>query len=257
MNTPDDQLKVLIAEDTVVGRQVLTRILTEAGCQVNAVANGQGVIKMLAGNEFHLVIMDCMMPGMDGFAASRAIRSGQAGEANSSLPIIAISGLASEEDRRSCLEAGMDELVQKPITRENLLPVVTAVLERQQGQAETGAAKDPQEGKQEEKQEEEQSLLQSLDDWSPGFMDNIIDQFLDDVPGDIAALSKAMEAEDMELLRSLAHRLRGSADVLSASKLSNQASALEKACSEKNLPLARQLGPSLIQELNSMLEAHE
>ncbi|MBT8117179.1 MAG: response regulator, partial [Gammaproteobacteria bacterium] len=185
MNRPDDQPRVLIAEDTVVGRQVLTRILTEAGCKVSAVANGQGVLNMLAGSEFHLVIMDCMMPEMDGFSASRAIRSGQAGKANSKLPIIAISGLASEADRQSCLEAGMNELVQKPITSESLLPVVSAVLERRQDETVFGGSASLQ--------EDEQSLLQSLDDWSPGFMDNIIDQFLEDVPNDIAALKQAMD----------------------------------------------------------------
>ena len=246
MNPDSDQLRVLIAEDTVVGRQVVSRILTEAGCQVSAVANGRGVLEMLVGSTFDLVIMDCMMPEMDGFAAARAIRAGKVGAQYSEMPIVAISGLASATDRQSCLEAGMDELVQKPITRDNLLPVVTAVLEARRDAAKPAASVE---------EDEAQSLLQSLDEWSPGFMDDIIDQFLKDVPSDIDALRLAMQEEDLEQLRGLAHRLRGSADVLSAGSLSKQASSLERACAQKDLALVRQHGPALIRELEQLVQA--
>ena len=82
------------------------------------------------------------------------------------------------------------------------------------------------------------------------------DQFLEDVPSDIGALRQALAAEDMAELRSLAHRLRGSADVLSATTLSKRAKALERASAERNVALVRQLAPALILELEKMLEAH-
>lgn len=142
----------------------------------------------------------------------------------------------------------MNDLVQKPITHDNLLPVIHSVLAGLQsgsanpGPTEPAAAED---------------LLQSLDDWSPGFMDKIIDQFLDDVPGDIEAITSAMDAGNLEELRSLAHRLRGSADVLSAAALSMCASALEKACLQNRPAEARELGQALILELRALLSAHE
>ncbi len=246
---PDNvQTRVLIAEDTVVGRKVVARILSEAGFEVDAVENGLGVLDLLAATRYDMLIMDCMMPEMDGFATARAIRSGSAGEACSGIPIIAISGLASEEDRQVCLEAGMNDLVQKPITHDNLLPVIHSVLAGSQGGGTNPAPTEP---------DAAENLLQSLDDWSPGFMDKIIDQFLDDVPGDIEVITSAMDAGNLEELRSLAHRLRGSADVLSAAALSTRASALEKACLQNQPAEARELGQALILELRALLSAHE
>ena len=248
MNQADYRKKILMAEDTAVGRKVVSQILTEAGYHVTAVADGQAVLDMLAGSSFDAVVMDCMMPEMDGFEACRQIRAGAAGEENATVPVVAITGLASDADRQKCLDAGMDDYVQKPVTSENLVRKVVGVLARRRNEAEKAAEA--------ALEAEERSLLQSLDDWSPGFLDTIIDQFLEDVPADIAALKSAMAKEDMEQLRGLAHRLRGSADVLSANVLSRRCRALERACAESNLALARQLAPALVLELENMLESY-
>lgn len=248
MNASDNKPRVLLAEDTAVGRKVVAQILTEAGYQVTAVADGQAVLDLLSGSSFDLVVMDCMMPEMDGFEACRKIRAGVAGAENASIPVVAITGLASDADRQKCLDAGMDDYVQKPVTWDSLVGKLEQLVSSRKTDAEAAARL--------AHEEQEQNLLQSLDEWSPGFLDHIIDQFLEDVPADIAALREALDSEDMALLRSLAHRLRGSADVLSAGTLSKRARALERASAEANLALVRQLGPALILELENMLESY-
>lgn len=248
MGETDHRKKVLLAEDTAVGRKVVSQMLTEAGYRVTSVADGQAVLDSLAGSSFDIVVMDCMMPEMDGFEACQQIRAGAAGQANATVPVIAITGLGSESDRQKCIDSGMDDYVQKPVTGDNLVRKLVGVLSNRRNDAEKAAEA--------ALLADEQSLLKSLDDWSPGFLDSIIDQFLEDIPADIAALKEALAAEDMKKLRSLAHRLRGSADVLSATVLSKRSRALERACAEDNVALMRQLAPALILELENMLESY-
>jgi CheY-like chemotaxis protein len=244
MNQAENPPRILLAEDTEVGRKVVARMLTAAGYQVTSVADGQAVIELLSGSPFGLVLMDCMMPGMDGFQAARAIRSGEAGQDNAGIPIVALTGLVSEADQEKCQEAGMDGYVQKPVEPGVLLETVDTMLKNREAGVWAEAKR--------QLKVEEEGLLSSLDAWSPGFMDDIIGQFLDEVTKDIAELQAGLEREDLDALCSIAHRLRGSAGILSARSLGKRAMALERAAAAHNLALARQLAPSLIHELKHM-----
>lgn len=244
MTSREAKHHILLAEDTAVGRKVISQMLVEAGFQVSSVGDGRAVIDSLAGMPFSLIVMDCMMPGLDGWDATRAIRRGDAGEDNAAIPIIALTGLNSAEDERKCRDAGMDVFVRKPVDYDSLLEAVQQLLD---APAEVADDEQPT-------PRQEQDLLKSLDEWSPGFMDTIIDQFLEEVPGEVSALREAMAAEDLPRLGKLAHRLRGSADVLSVRALSGCARALEKAAMEGNLALVRQLAPALVLELERLDE---
>lgn len=238
-----DKKRILIAEDTAVGRKVISRFLTEAGFGVTAVGDGQAVIDSLSGMRYDLVIMDCMMPVLDGFEATRAIRRGDAGEEQSGIPVIALTGLGSDADQRKCREAGMDDFVPKPVDYEELIGTVQRALSRKRVRDEAAADHLAQ--------SQQRELLKSLDEWSPGFLDSVIEQFLDELPCEMARLKAAVEKEDLSAMREVAHRLRGSADVVSAGTLSTRAKALERACASENLALARQLGPALVIELET------
>ena len=92
-------------------------MLTRLGCEVGLAADGAVAVSTVCEGErqYDLVLMDCMMPVMDGFDATRAIRA-----AGSSVPIIAMTANATEDDRRACLAAGMDDFASKPVTLEAL-----------------------------------------------------------------------------------------------------------------------------------------
>jgi PAS domain S-box-containing protein len=105
-------LHVLLVEDHPVNQVLATTLLTRWGHRVSVVANGQLAIKALAAQRFDVVLMDMMMPVMDGLEATRRFRATEQG---SRTPIIAMTANAMQGDRDSCIAAGMDDYISKPI----------------------------------------------------------------------------------------------------------------------------------------------
>jgi CheY-like chemotaxis protein len=118
-------LRILVAEDNAVNQRVAVRLLEKAGHRVDLVSNGRQAVEALERTSYDLVLMDCLMPEMDGFEATRAIRAAEVGT-DRHLPIVALTASAMERDREQCVVAGMDDYLAKPFTKEAL----TAVLER-------------------------------------------------------------------------------------------------------------------------------
>ncbi|TIH19367.1 response regulator [Marinifilum sp. JC120] len=118
------KLKVLLAEDETISRIAAKRQLELAGCEVTAVENGQQAIKEASAEEFNIIMMDIQMPVMDGIAATRAIRNGEAGESCKNIPIIAITAYAMKGDREKFLELGMDDYLAKPIENKSLMKML-------------------------------------------------------------------------------------------------------------------------------------
>jgi two-component system sensor histidine kinase/response regulator len=105
--------RVLIVEDHAVNRMLATRLLTKLGCEVDLAENGLIACERTAQQSYDLIFMDCQMPEMDGFEATRVIRERERTE-NRHTPIIALTANAMSEDRESCLTAGMDDYIAKP-----------------------------------------------------------------------------------------------------------------------------------------------
>jgi CheY-like chemotaxis protein len=122
--------QVLLAEDDPVNRMVAQHQLRSLGYRVTVVENGREVLAALEQGGVDAVLMDCQMPELDGWEATREIRRRE--RAGEHLPIIAVTAHALEGDRQRCLEAGMDDYVAKPY-REKMLG---AVLERWLGRRE-------------------------------------------------------------------------------------------------------------------------
>ncbi|MFA6283495.1 MAG: ATP-binding protein [Desulfurivibrionaceae bacterium] len=123
---------VLLVEDNKVNQMVASKMLTGMGLTVDLAENGEKALAALAGKRYDLVLMDCQMPVLDGYQATKAFRS-QESQGEKRLPIIAMTAHAMEGDRRKCLEAGMDDYLAKPVKKELLrkllgqwLPVASA-----------------------------------------------------------------------------------------------------------------------------------
>jgi signal transduction histidine kinase len=110
-------LRILLAEDNPVNRKVALRLLERMGHQVDAAWDGQQAVAAVEQTEYDLVLMDCQMPNMDGYAATRAIRRLERGRR---LPIAAMTANAMPDDRQRCQEAGMDGFLAKPVSTRHL-----------------------------------------------------------------------------------------------------------------------------------------
>jgi CheY-like chemotaxis protein len=116
----DRQARVLLVEDNPVNQRLAVILLEKLGHQVDTAVNGSEALKALARNHYSLVLMDCRMPVMDGYEATRAIRNGEGGVLNPDIPIIAMTANAMAGDREQVLQAGMNDYLSKPINPKTL-----------------------------------------------------------------------------------------------------------------------------------------
>jgi signal transduction histidine kinase/ActR/RegA family two-component response regulator len=121
-------LHVLVVEDNDVNQLVATRLLERVGCRVHVESDGQGGVDAVQRHAFDLVLMDCQMPGMDGYAATAAIR--KLGAAYVRLPIVALTASANADERERCLACGMDDYLAKPLLPEALNQAIVNVTRR-------------------------------------------------------------------------------------------------------------------------------
>jgi PAS domain S-box-containing protein len=120
------KLHILVADDVLTNRYVALKILQTLGHTVDLAEDGTQVLAALGAKHYDLVLMDCHMPGMDGYEAARQIRHGKAGDGNRRIPIIALTASAMASDREACMAVGMDDYVTKPVKPED----IEAALER-------------------------------------------------------------------------------------------------------------------------------
>ncbi len=124
-------LRVLVAEDNEINQIVAREMLTRAGCEVEVVGNGRLAVDAVRRATFDLVLMDCQMPELDGYDATREIRRLEQDRSRTGgrrLPIVALTANAMQGDRERCLEAGMDDHVSKPIDPAQLFGVIDRVM---------------------------------------------------------------------------------------------------------------------------------
>jgi two-component system, sensor histidine kinase and response regulator len=123
---PIHKLHVLIAEDNQINQKVRRKLLEKHGYSVDVAENGRAAIEKWTARPYCLILMDCQMPEMDGYEATREIRSIEAGRSH--IPIIAVTANALAGDREKCLAAGMDGFVSKPIKTEVLITAMDEIL---------------------------------------------------------------------------------------------------------------------------------
>jgi len=125
---PGTGWRVLLAEDNATNQKVAILMLSALGCQVEVAPSGRHAVEAWRASAFDLVLMDCQMPDMDGFEATRTIRAAEREGART--PIVAVTANAMEGDRERCLAAGMDDYVTKPLTKAGLAAGLDRLVER-------------------------------------------------------------------------------------------------------------------------------
>ena len=134
---------ILLVDDDPMIQKVGRAMLAHFGCRVDVAGSGREAVDALSGNRYDMVFMDCQMPGMDGYEATGVIREREAkkregGDAVARIPIVALTGLATDEDRERCLRAGMDDYLSKPFSVAGVQSLLNRWLPARQGSSTRG-----------------------------------------------------------------------------------------------------------------------
>ncbi|MCK9219560.1 MAG: response regulator [Bacteroidales bacterium] len=122
-NTPSRKLKILLAEDQLINQKIVVQLLAKKGWEVTPTVNGVQAFQKAHETPFDLILMDVMMPEMNGFETTREIRKDTTGK-NSKTPIVALTANAMKGDREKCLTAGMDDYISKPLHPEDVFQTI-------------------------------------------------------------------------------------------------------------------------------------
>jgi two-component system, sensor histidine kinase and response regulator len=120
-------LKVLVADDNVINREVASAMLEQLNCRVDIAADGRVAVEQVRTGQFDVVLMDCQMPVMDGYAATAEIRREESARGMQPTTIIALTANALTRDRERCLAAGMNSFLAKPFTQAQLAQILRPI----------------------------------------------------------------------------------------------------------------------------------
>jgi PAS domain S-box-containing protein len=213
-------LQILLADDNAVNQQLALALLAKIGYRADVVANGAQVLQALTRQRYDVVLMDVEMPVMDGLEASRRIN--QEWPATQRPRIIAMTANAMQGDRETCLAAGMDDYLSKPIRREEL----AAALARSESRVVSAHASAPADEGVDRPPVDLAALEVAVDD--PVVVGQVISTFLDDGPELIGSLRRSLEQRDLEDLRRAAHTLKSNGRTFGASSLASLSEELER-----------------------------
>jgi len=218
--------KLLIVEDNLTNQIVLEGILENFGLSADIANNGAEAVMAIkkAPKPYTVVLMDCQMPVMDGYEASRTIREGGAGESNSDIPIIAMTANAMAGDKEKCLISGMDDYVSKPIDSKIFFEVLkkwinsTEYIEIIQEEKSTSDI--------DKLVWDEQDILTRIGG-STSLLKKLMNIFLEDITKQVVLLRVALSNSNKDEIKLYAHTIKGAAANLGAKKIENISKDIE------------------------------
>ena len=228
--------RVLLVEDNLVNQEVGLAMLETLGCTVRCATDGREALEILARDTYDLVLMDCHMPDMDGFEATACFRRRElASGARSWTPIIALTANALPGDRERCLEAGMDDYVSKPFSRQQLADKLRqwlspAAPEDRKHLQETPAAEIPGSSEDETVELDPQAInvIRSLQrPGGPNVLGRVIARYLQQSPELLRNLRISLAEQNADGVRRATHSLKSSSANLGARALAELCKELE------------------------------
>jgi PAS domain S-box-containing protein len=225
---------ILVVEDNPVNQRVAQRLLEKLGTTVVVVGNGAEALHRLALGHFDAVLMDCQMPVMDGFTATRRIRETEqrlGGERH--LPIIALTANVMSEDRERCVAAGMDAYLSKPIDSAQLVACLRRYLDRETAMPTVDL-----------------NALHQLTEGDVEFERELIATFIESGDKNLADIVDALRSGDFETIGRRAHALKSASANIHAAALSSVAAHLETATRTNSLEEI----DGLVQQLSATLQ---
>jgi len=235
---------ILLVEDNTMNQLVATKIVEKLGYTVDVAENGIEALAAIAAGSYAAVLMDCQMPEMDGYEATRQLRLLER-EGGSRLAVIAMTAAAMDGDRERCLAAGMDDYVTKPVRSAAVDAVLTKWIDGADGDIdavpsavegpETDFPLDP----------ERLATLRELDGGDGELLNAVVSEFVGDSTRQLVDVSTAVRQGDPDLVVRTAHTLRGASANLGATTLADLCGELEALARAAALAMAPDLLDSI------------
>jgi CheY-like chemotaxis protein/HPt (histidine-containing phosphotransfer) domain-containing protein len=237
-----EPLSILIVEDNSINSKVAAQLLKKLGHTAAVASSGKNALRMLSETSYDIVFMDIQMPEMNGYEVTSAIRSGQAGNGNKTIPIIAQTASALKGDRDRCIATGMNDYLVKPVHLDDLRRAIRRIRRRQPvAPPGTAAGKPLPAGKPVLDKKVAVDRLGGDED----IFRQVITMFLDQIPSRVEELRNALGSSDYRTLAMLAHTLKSSSATVGAALLQSLFIELESACKSENGDRAAQILPRL------------
>jgi CheY-like chemotaxis protein/HPt (histidine-containing phosphotransfer) domain-containing protein len=244
--------RVLVAEDNAVNQRLTAAQLARQGLHADIVGNGSEALAAIAQLPYDLVLMDCQMPEMDGYQATREIRAREAQSGQRRLPVVAMTANAMSGDRDLCLAAGMDDYLAKPVRMESLIDVLARFLPEVAGAPSLHDAAHAA-GSTSEAIIDAKALTRLRDELSDdATCADMVLLFEREAPLHLQALlTSGQHLADSDGLRRAAHKFRGSCQIMGALQLTRQCRRIEELVRAGDLaPL-----PAILGDLPAMLDS--
>ncbi|MCK6471139.1 MAG: response regulator [Planctomycetes bacterium] len=235
-----NRYRILVAEDNITNQKVVARMLEKQGYRVDVVADGREAVEAVKVLPYDAVLMDCQMPEMDGYEATRAIRAAQTNGAR--LPIIALTAHALEGERERCLAAGMDDYLSKPVRAHELAARLRTQLEGRipsarssaqfravQGPAEPPAVRVSMQPPPDPVTQVEERMAVLVREIGEDGAVEVLESYLRDGAVRLMELEAALAARDERAACRLAHTLKGSSSCVGCETLRQLFAQLETA----------------------------
>jgi two-component system, sensor histidine kinase and response regulator len=234
--------EILIAEDNEANRLLAQKQLERLGYAARAVADGEEAVAAALAHPFDLVLMDCNMPQLDGFGATRRIRAAEEGTARHTI-IVAMTAGAMEDDRAACLDAGMDDYLCKPVMLADLTRIFGKWLEGDGTDVEPSPAPGLAAAPPSPRGPREAVDHQVFDRFrgevgGDEFAGMFVQVYLRELAGRLDGLRQARADGDGETLRSVAHTLKSTSATLGAKRLAELCRQLEGETADPSGPKA-------------------
>jgi len=230
--------RVLVADDDPVSREMAQHILRRLGHEADSAGNGAAALAAHRARSYDLILMDCEMPVLDGFAATRRLRA-EEGDGPSRTPVLGLSARVDHDQREHCRAAGMDGLLPKPLLASSLRDALLRWL----------APDKPEDTR--SSQQEDDALDVVCANFGPHFP-HIVALYQRDGAPRLEALRVAQQQGDMVELARVAHALSGSSMAIGATRVATLSAALERAA--RGLRQQTPNNPSVVSELASEYE---
>jgi signal transduction histidine kinase/DNA-binding response OmpR family regulator len=254
--------RVLVVEDNPVNQEFSRAALESFGCVVDSAINGEAALERFASGDFRLILMDCQMPGMDGYETTACMREIERRRpmGGRRTPIVALTAHAMAGDREKCLAAGMDDYLSKPFRLSQLEAVLRKWVADEAPEPESATSSAPGatasgSGALEPASEPtlDQSALESLRELerqgADGLVRRVVSRFLERAPQMLESLKAAVPSGDAETIHRTAHSLKSSSATVGARRMATCCQRIESLTANGQLSEAPRLIDTLAGEL--------